>query len=57
LNEHYEGGGEIVFEHARKLGCEGIVSKRFISSALVRATAKARAGNATRSADRSGLAG
>jgi bifunctional non-homologous end joining protein LigD len=28
LNEHYDGDGEIVFEHARKLGCEGIVSKR-----------------------------
>jgi bifunctional non-homologous end joining protein LigD len=28
LNEHYEGDGEIVFEHACKLGCEGIVSKR-----------------------------
>lgn len=28
LNQHYEGHGEIVFEHACKLGCEGIVSKR-----------------------------
>jgi bifunctional non-homologous end joining protein LigD len=28
LNEHYEGDGEIVFHHACKLGCEGIVSKR-----------------------------
>ncbi|MFZ2075324.1 MAG: DNA ligase [Xanthobacteraceae bacterium] len=28
LNEHYEGDGDIVFEHACKLGCEGIVSKR-----------------------------
>ncbi len=28
LNEHYTGHGEIVFEHACKLGCEGIVSKR-----------------------------
>jgi ATP-dependent DNA ligase len=28
LNEHYEGDGEIVFQHASKLGCEGIVSKR-----------------------------
>jgi ATP-dependent DNA ligase len=28
LNEHYEGDGEIVFQHACKLGCEGIVSKR-----------------------------
>ena len=27
LNEHYEGDGEIVFKHACKLGCEGIVSK------------------------------
>ena len=27
-NEHYEGDGEIVFQHACKLGCEGIVSKR-----------------------------
>jgi bifunctional non-homologous end joining protein LigD len=28
LNEHYDGDGDIVFEHACKLGCEGIVSKR-----------------------------
>jgi bifunctional non-homologous end joining protein LigD len=28
LNEHYDGDGEIVFAHACKLGCEGIVSKR-----------------------------
>ena len=28
LNEHYEGDGGIVFEHACPLGCEGIVSKR-----------------------------
>jgi len=28
LNEHYEGDGDIVFEHACKLGYEGIVSKR-----------------------------
>jgi hypothetical protein len=28
LNEHYEGDGEVVFQHACKLGCEGIVSKR-----------------------------
>jgi bifunctional non-homologous end joining protein LigD len=27
-NEHYDGDGEIVFQHACKLGCEGIVSKR-----------------------------
>jgi bifunctional non-homologous end joining protein LigD len=27
LNEHFEGDGEIVFEHACALGCEGIVSK------------------------------
>jgi bifunctional non-homologous end joining protein LigD len=32
LNEHYEGDGEIVFLHACKLGCEGIVSKRLGSS-------------------------
>jgi bifunctional non-homologous end joining protein LigD len=25
LNEHYEGDGEIIFKHACKLGCEGIV--------------------------------
>ena len=29
LNEHYDGDGEIVFKYACKLGCEGIVSKRF----------------------------
>jgi bifunctional non-homologous end joining protein LigD len=28
LNEHYAGDGEIVFAHACKLGCEGIVSKQ-----------------------------
>jgi bifunctional non-homologous end joining protein LigD len=28
LNEHYEGDGEVVFQHACALGCEGIVSKR-----------------------------
>jgi ATP-dependent DNA ligase len=28
LNAHYDGDGEIVFKHACKLGCEGIVSKR-----------------------------
>ena len=28
LNEHYEGDGEIIFKHACKLGCEGVVSKR-----------------------------
>jgi bifunctional non-homologous end joining protein LigD len=28
LNEHFEGDGAIVFRHACKLGCEGIVSKR-----------------------------
>jgi len=32
LNEPYEGDGDIVFEHACKLGCEGIVSKRLGSS-------------------------
>jgi bifunctional non-homologous end joining protein LigD len=29
LNEYYEEEGEIVFREACKLGCEGIVSKRF----------------------------
>jgi ATP-dependent DNA ligase len=28
LNEHYVGHGEIVYQQACKLGCEGIVSKR-----------------------------
>jgi bifunctional non-homologous end joining protein LigD len=32
INEHYEGDGEIVFQHACKLGCEGIVSKRLGST-------------------------
>ena len=32
LNEHYEGDGEIIFKHACKLGCEGIVSKRLGST-------------------------
>jgi bifunctional non-homologous end joining protein LigD len=29
VNQHYDGGGAIIFEHACALGCEGIVSKRF----------------------------
>jgi ATP-dependent DNA ligase len=29
LNEHFEEDGAIVFREACKLGCEGIVSKRF----------------------------
>ena len=28
VNDHYDGEGDIVFKYARKLGCEGIVSKR-----------------------------
>jgi bifunctional non-homologous end joining protein LigD len=32
LNEHYEGDGDILFAHACKLGCEGIVSKRLGST-------------------------
>jgi bifunctional non-homologous end joining protein LigD len=28
LNEFFEGDGDVLFEHACKLGCEGIVSKR-----------------------------
>ena len=32
LNEHYDGDGEIIFKHACRLGCEGIVSKRLGST-------------------------
>lgn len=28
LNEHYEGEGSLIYKHACKLGCEGVVSKR-----------------------------
>ena len=28
FNEHIEGDGETIFAHARKMGLEGIVSKR-----------------------------
>jgi hypothetical protein len=28
INKHYVGDSDIVFQQARKLGCEGIVSKR-----------------------------
>jgi bifunctional non-homologous end joining protein LigD len=28
LNQHYVGDGDIVYQQARKLGCEGIVSKQ-----------------------------
>ena len=31
LNEIFEGDGDVLFEHASKLGCEGIVSKRLRS--------------------------
>jgi bifunctional non-homologous end joining protein LigD len=31
LNEHYVGDGEIVYQQACKLGCEGIASKRIRS--------------------------
>ena len=32
LNEHFDGDGAIIYEHACKLGCEGIVSKRLGSA-------------------------
>ncbi len=32
LNEHFDSDGDLVFKHACKLGCEGIVSKRLGSS-------------------------
>jgi bifunctional non-homologous end joining protein LigD len=32
VNEHYDGDGEIVFQHACNLGCEGIVSKQLGST-------------------------
>ena len=32
FSDHYIGDGDIVFKHACKLGCEGIVSKRLGSS-------------------------
>ena len=32
LNEHFAGDGAIIYEHACKLGCEGIVSKRLGSA-------------------------
>jgi bifunctional non-homologous end joining protein LigD len=28
LNEHFDGDGAIIYNHACKLGCEGIVSQR-----------------------------
>lgn len=28
FNEHLEGDGQVIFEHACRLGCEGIISKR-----------------------------
>jgi bifunctional non-homologous end joining protein LigD len=28
LNEHYEDDGAMIYEHACRFGCEGIVSKR-----------------------------
>jgi ATP-dependent DNA ligase len=28
LNQHYEGDGAIIYEHACRFGCEGTVSKR-----------------------------
>jgi hypothetical protein len=38
LNEHFDDDGEIVFREARKLGCEGIVSKRLALSPRAFAT-------------------
>ena len=32
FNKHFAGDGEIIFKHARALGCEGIVSKRLGSA-------------------------
>jgi ATP-dependent DNA ligase len=32
LNTHYVGDGDIVYQQACKLGCEGIVSKRLGST-------------------------
>ena len=32
FNQHYEGDGAAIFEHACALGCEGIVSKRLGSA-------------------------
>jgi ATP-dependent DNA ligase len=32
LNEHYVGDGDMVYQRACKLGCEGIVSKRLGST-------------------------
>jgi bifunctional non-homologous end joining protein LigD len=32
LNEHFVGDGDIVYQQACKLGCEGIVSKRLGST-------------------------
>lgn len=32
LNEHHVDDGDIVYRHACKLGCEGIVSKRLGST-------------------------
>jgi bifunctional non-homologous end joining protein LigD len=32
LNEHYDGDGDIVFEHACRLGCEGIVSSSLLKN-------------------------
>jgi bifunctional non-homologous end joining protein LigD len=31
LNQHYEGDGAIIYKHACRFGCEGIVSKRLSS--------------------------
>ena len=35
LNQHYEGDGAIMYRHACRLGCEGIVSKRLGASSLI----------------------
>jgi bifunctional non-homologous end joining protein LigD len=32
LNEHFSGDGAVIFKHACRLGCEGIVSKRLGSA-------------------------
>ena len=40
LNEHFHEAGDVIFRHACKLGCEGIVSKRLRVALSVWAVAR-----------------
>jgi hypothetical protein len=52
LNEHYEGDGEIIFKHARKLGCERSALARSIGLDARRIGSRSRTRRHRRSGER-----